>query len=523
MERPAGTIHERVIEELELRPEYVGAVEEIPATGPLVVVANHPFGIVEGPILGALFGQVRRDVLFVTNSLLAELPELCPQIIAVDPFGGASHANTAAVRQALKHLQGGGALVVFPAGEVSSVRPKLGRVADSDWQPMAARLAMKTGARVLPVYFDGHNGPGFQLAGLIHPALRTLLLPSQMLARRRRTVRVAVGRAMGVERFRDAGQMTMHLRNRVYALAAQVRQARVAAELPADAIGVEIGRLQPVLAAGSFEVYLEPAGTIPTALREIGRLRELTFRAAGEGTGAAVDLDEFDAHYWHLFVWHRENREIAGAYRIADCAALPPRPGSYTSTLFRFPRDWRRIAGQAAELGRSFIRARYQRDYLPLLLLWKGIGVFVMRRPHLRYLFGPVSISADYTAESRSAIAAHFSPWPKGFFPRNPMTHALVWGKGGERRRSVEELEAYVTQLEPDAKGLPVLLRQYLNLGGEILCLNLDGRFGNALDGLVLLDLTKAPARLLGRYFGEEAVRRFTVITDSQGVHRAAM
>lgn len=509
MKRSAISIYQRVIDELELRPEYSGAVESIPATGPLVIVANHPFGIIEGPILGAMLDGVRKDVLFMTNSLLAELPELAQRIIAVDPFGAASHRNTGAVRRALAHLQAGGALVVFPAGQVSAPRPPLGWVADAEWQPMAARMAMKTRAQVVPVYFEGRNRAAFQIAGLLHPGLRTMMLPAEMLASRRRGVRVVVGDMAAAERYRDAAQLTEHLRRRTYGLAGRLRQARVAAAGRTEALAREIEGLTPVIESGEFAVYIAQAGAIPEGLREIGRLREIAFRAAGEGSGLALDLDAFDAHYWHLFLWHRGNREIAGAYRLGDCATLPARPGAYAATLFRFPASWRGVREQSVELGRSFVRGRYKRSFQPLLLLWKGIGVFVMQRPHLRYLYGPVSVSADYSRESRTAIARHFSKWPKGFGPRNPLTHALSWWPAAERRRSLEELEAQVAKSEPDGKGLPVLMRHYLNLGGEILCMNLDSRFGNALDGLVLLDLRKTPAKMLGRYFGAAAVERF--------------
>lgn len=510
MQRSANSIYQRVLDELELSPEYRGAVSAIPASGPLVIVANHPFGIVEGPVLGAMLDGIREDVLFVTNSLLAELPELAPRILAVDPFGGASHQNAAVVRRALQHLRAGGALVVFPAGQVSAIRPSQGGVADAEWQPMAARLAMKARAQVVPVFFEGRNRAAFQLAGLVHPALRTMLLPTEMLARRKRAVRVAVGEPLAGEKYRDAEQLTAHLRRRTYALRSVLRQAPVAESGPREALEAEVAGLTPVLESGEYAVYLERAAMMPHALREIGRLREVTFRAAGEGSGRALDLDEFDRHYWHLFVWHRREREIVGGYRLADCGELPAKPGDYAATLFHFPATWRGVRAQAAELGRSFVAARYQKSFQPLLLLWKGIGVFVMQRPHLRYLYGPVSISADYSRASRAAIAGYFSRWPRGFRPRNPMTHALaMWPMG--RRRNLEELETQVAAQEPDGKGLPVLLRHYLNLGGEVLCMNLDREFGDALDGLVLLDLKRTPEKQMVRYFGAEAANRFRV------------
>lgn len=514
MNRPQGSIHERVMAELELKLDLRGNLEDIPTQGPLVVVANHPFGIIEGPALGSLLERVRPDVMFVTNSLLAQLPELRDRIFAVDPFGGAAQANSLAVRGCLRHLRAGGALVVFPAGEVSSLRPPLGLVRDAPWQPMAARLAIKTGASVLPIYFGGGNRRRFHLAGLLHPALRTLMLASEMLSQRRRTIRLAIGSPIDAARYQDAEQLTSSLRTITYGLARQFRQAPIAVAPDTAELRREVASLTPILSCENYRVYLEQAHRLPATLPELARLRELTFRAAGEGTGQARDWDEFDSSYWHLFIWRTDAQEIAGAYRLADGADLAQRDRQgrlYCETLFRFPAAWRRITAQGAELGRSFVRPAYQRELLPLLLLWQGIGHFVLSRPHLRYLFGPVSISASYTPAARALIANFFSQSREGVRPRNLLTPAIQWwpGQAWQGERDLNALAKRVAQLEPDGKGLPVLLRQYANLGGEVVCFNLDHRFSNTLDGLVLLDLHRVPARLLKRYFGEAGVARF--------------
>lgn len=500
--QPGASIHRRVLEELEIEPRWSGSADAIPAAGPLVVVANHPFGLLEGPLVGALLEQVRNDVRFVANSLLSQLPGLGELIFDVDPFGAAQRENAGPLRRALAHLQSGGTVVVFPAGEVSALRAPLGRIADTNWNPMAARLAIRTGAKILPIYLHGGNRARFQVAGLIHPRLRTLLLPSEFLAWRRHRVHGVIGDPTVAGRYEDPASLTARLRAKVYSLAPRVRFEVLARPRPEESVAANVAGLSPVLESGPYQVFLEPSNRIPEILPEIGRLREETFRAAGEGTGRAFDVDRFDALYSHLFLWHRDDRKIAGAYRLAAGAAA----GSYTSTLFRTPRGWDAVLSAGVELGRSFVCRPYQKGFLPLLLLWKGIGHYVGLRRDTRFLFGPVSVSANYSQPSRAAIVSHFGPARAGFHPRNPMTYAMRWTP--QPRRTRDELEAYLRRENGENMGLPVLLRQYLQLGGEVLCWNLDAEFSNSLDGLLLLDLRNVPEPLLRRYFGRDALHR---------------
>jgi putative hemolysin len=251
-------------------------------------------------------------------------------------------------------------------------------------------------------------------------------------------------------------------------------------------------------------------------LREIGRLREISFRQAGEGTGSSIDLDEFDSRYYQLFIWNRARNEIAGAYRLAgtdDIVSRYGKNGLYTNTLFRFsPYFFNRIH-PALELGRSFVRPEYQRSYLPLLLLWKGIGHFVARRPWYRVLFGPVSISASYTTQSQSLmvdflelnrpdLSLAFSVKPRHRFRSNSPRWSKIRNLAA-LLPDIDELSEAVMDLEPDRKGVPVLVRQYAALGGQILAFNVDHAFSGALDGLVVVDLEKVNLKLLERYMGK--------------------
>jgi len=257
-------------------------------------------------------------------------------------------------------------------------------------------------------------------------------------------------------------------------------------------------------------------------LREVGRLREITFRAAGEGTGKPLDLDEFDNYYLHLFVWHTRKQELVGAYRLARTDAVRRQHGAgglYTATLFRFGDPFLERLGPALELGRSFIRQEYQKGFAPLLLLWKGIGTFVARNPRYKILFGPVSISNQYQALSRELMISFLEKYTMlrdwSGLVRNRRGLRERWLKGPLRPAlpatgfDVEDLSALVGDIEQKPAGVPVLLRQYLRLGGKLLGFNVDPKFADALDGLILVDLTKTEPKLLERYLGKNEATTF--------------
>jgi putative hemolysin len=265
-------------------------------------------------------------------------------------------------------------------------------------------------------------------------------------------------------------------------------------------------------------VYIASAKQIPSVLREIARLREVTFRAVGEGTGAAWDMDVFDRFYQHLFVWNVKKSEVVGAYRLGltdKILAQLGLGGLYTSTLFKYQWDLIGKLSPAIEIGRSFVRQEYQRKHLPLLLLWKGIGAFVARNPKYRNLFGTVSMSNSYQEASRQLVARFFdqdkNPMQDGqsVCPRNPMkmkASPVDEGNGSICRiPDLEALSEIVSDLEPDGKGIPVLLRQYLKLGGRVLACNVDPKFNMALDALLVVDLTQTDPRLLELYMGDFA------------------
>lgn len=521
---PAETFVERLLARLEVSVEASPAdLERIPRSGAAVVVANHPFGLFDGAFLAEFLPRIRQDVKVLANSMLLAVPELRERIIPVDPFGGteATVANVKGMREALRWLAGGGMLIAFPAGEVSSLRLEFPRwgVEDPPWNESIGRLLRQSKAAAVPLYLDGRNSALFQVAGLIHPRLRTALLPHELLNKQRSRLRVRVGHAIAgskIAQFPSDAELVEHLRWRTYLLAKRPsqngpnakRMTPVAAGPSASAVERDLGE-QPLLEQGEFRVFVLPGTQLGAVREEIGRLRELSFREVGEGSGKQRDLDAFDDHYHHLVLWNGAQREIAGAYRMGVVEEILPRygvAGLYTSTLFHFQPEFFAALGPAVELGRSFIRAEYQKSFAPLLLLWKGIGQFLLRNGRARTLFGPVSVSAQYSQASRELIASVLqSRAARHVLPKNPLRGKLAVSAHCD----VEEMEAMIAELEADGKALPVLLRQYLKMGARIQGFNVDPKFQNCLDGLIVVDLARSERRLLERYFGVAGAAQF--------------
>ncbi len=522
-----------------------GDLSHIPKTGPVIVVANHPFGAVEGIVLAALLAEVRSDVKILANHLLQCFPELRDLMIFVDPFARrhSIQKNIPAVKEAFRWVQQGGMLLVFPAGEVAHINLRAREISDPPWDATCARIIQKTGAAALPVFFPGANGPIFQVLGLIHPRLRTARLPQELLKQQGQTIRLKIGKAIPFDKLksfaRDA-DMIAYLRLRTYILKAACDQGkrvihppRLPGASPRQPVRAQQGlsrmvrevqelpREQLLIRSGEHLVYYARAAQIPCLLPEIGRLRELTFRRAHEGTGKPIDLDRFDRYYLHLFIWNNISNEVVGAYRIGQTDKIMKYlgiDGLYTSTLFNYKRALLEQISPALELGRSFVRPEYQKSYSSLLLLWKGISAFVVQNPQYKILFGPVSINNEYHTISQQLMAAtlkinHDLPdlcrlvKAKKSFSIKPIQGCDLFNT--KVIQDINELSDLIMDIETENKGIPILLKQYLKMGGKVLGFNRDPSFGNVLDTLILVDLTMTPVNFLERYMGKTGAATF--------------
>jgi putative hemolysin len=536
------------LDELDVTPEVSpGQLEYIPSSGPAVIAANHPFGGIEGLLFARIILSRRRDLRILANVHLQRISELRELLIAVNPFEGkrAARENVQPLRAAVRWVENGGALLVFPSGEVSHFQLRRTRITDPQWRPSVGHIVRRTGAPVIPAFVCGRNTLLFQLLGFLHGRLRTALLAREFLNKTHRRIHIRFGPPVSPKRsqaFSSSLQLARYLRLRTYSLSDLDSNAR---NLPAarpmsasrlSALAPIIDGVEPRLLEGEFDALpaeqklvrngnlhaaYAHAGQIPHILTELGRLREITFREAGEGTGEPEDTDRFDANYLHLFLWNSVKREIVGAYRFAPVDEILAKygvRGLYTYSLFKYKRGFIEGLQDAMELGRSFVRHEYQRSHAPLLLLWQGILRYLTKHPKYTRLFGAVSISNDYHPISRQFIVDFLQ---ENCFDEQLARH--VRPRAGAQRRlatfwqrkeladlsDIGAMSDVIGQLENGQRGVPVLLRQYLKLGGLLLGFNLDRHFGDALDGLILVDLLQTDRAFLQRYMGHAESREF--------------
>jgi putative hemolysin len=508
-------------------------LKNIPKDGAFIAIANHPYGGIEGMVLLKILCMARPDSKIMANFLLKKIPNLADYFVAVNPFENIDHSSSiSGLKTTLELLGNGTPIGIFPAGEVSTFKVDKQQVTDRMWHPVVGKIIAKAKVPVVPIYFHGNNGLLFNLLSMIHPALRTAKLPSELFNKQGHTIKLRIGKAINVEDIPDSnnpGKLLNFLRARTYALGTGLEEDKkifnprnlfkirkepedIAPEIASSILEKEVEPLREnyrVWIEKNYEVFIVPTSSIPNIIREIGRLRELTFREIGEGTNKSVDLDEYDIYYNHLFIWDTDAKLIVGAYRIGlgdEIFYSYGKKGFYVAELFKIKEQFTPVLRKSLELGRSFIRKEYQQKPLPLFLLWKGILKYLIDNPRYRYLIGPVSISNSFSKFSKSLIVDyinrnHFdeelAQWVR---PRKKFrvdfssidTDLLMAGED-----SFKGLDNLISEVETRNMKVPVLLRQYISLNAKIICFNIDPKFADCLDGFLILDLQKVPQDIL--------------------------
>lgn len=494
-------------------------LEHIPAQGPVVIVANHPIGSLDGLALLQIITRVRSDVKIIANQLLSQIKPLNELLLPVDNMNGNTQRQQ--ITAINEHLGKGGALIVFPAGEVS--RLNIHGIYDGRWNNGFLRLATQHRAPIVPIHISGHNSWLFYGTSLLNKSLSTLLLVREMFHQRKGHIKIRIGAKIPFSEWSKlpvTGKALAKLfRKHLYRLG-KGKSGILTTEAPIALAENRVKLKQAVEACQPLgntpdgkHIYLYRREQAPSSviLKELGRLREIAFRAVGEGTGLRRDLDSFDDDYYHLLLWDNKELEIVGAYRFMPTKEQLERKGHkglYSYGLFHYDTAMTHILDQGIELGRSFIQPRYwgkrSLDYL-----WQGIGAFLAQNPQYRYLMGPVSMSASLPAPARDLLVAfyklHFSPrWPLAR-SRQPYANGSLDIAGQFIGQDYQQdLSILKSMLDNLGCGIPTLYKQYSELcepgGVQFLDFGIDPDFANCVDGLVLIDIHKMKLNKRQRY-----------------------
>lgn len=529
-------------------PEFVDAViknlsisfsvsedirKKIPESGPFILIANHPLGGLDGLLLIKLICEIRPDFKLQGNYLLHHIEPIKNYIIPVNPFENykAARSSYKGIKGSFRHLSEGKPLGIFPAGEVSSYIIEEMKITDRQWQKSSIRFIQEAGVPVIPVFFNGYNSAMFYLLGQVHPFLRTVRLPLELLRRRRKSIQIHIGQPIPyktIKSFSSTKSLSCFLRAKTYSYENNItienffkslktrkdNIERIPDAIDPSEILIELNNLPRedfLFTMGNFTVFCSSFYSIPIIIKEIGRLREITFREVGEGSNKSLDIDNFDIHYNHLIIWDNLNKKIVGCYRIGkgkDIIYQYGKQGFYINTLFKINKKMIPVLKKSMELGRSFIVKEYQKQPLALMMLWKGILVYLKRNPDYEYLIGPVSISNNFSKQSKSLIVQfimeNYYNYQLAEYIK-PRKEFRISGKLLQKNKEILEgidndikvLDLCISSFQPDLT-IPVLLKKYLKMNGKIIGFNIDPDFNDCLDGLILVNANDIPEEIVG-------------------------
>ena len=508
-------------------------LERIPTKGPVVLVSNHALGGLDGIMLIHLLQEVRPDFKLMANFILERVTRLKKWFIGVNPFDDnlTSKSSIGGFRQVLRHLENDGLFAVFPAGEVASKLKKQVPI-DPTWNAATMRLIQRAKVPVVPVYFHARNSPLFYRLAKIHPLLRTARLPAELLTQRHRSIDIRIGKPIAVkdqDNHQSIEDYSSFVRRKLYMLSNIFERKSILKRVPRAlnrknnsvmpiAPAVPPSLLEPeiialknsgksLLVSKDYELFLTSSELIPNILTEIGRQREITFRAVGEGTNKPLDLDHYDNDYLHLFLWDHKARTLVGSYRLGLGKQLMNAhgiSGFYLSELFKFEPEIMYMFNNSIELGRAFVSQTYQQRPMPLFLLWKGIIHATLRYPEYDYLMGSVSISNQFSKFTKSLMiefmrSHYYDPYlaqyitPKKEF-KVKLDDADKEFVFDETSADLNKFDKLIDEVEPGALRLPVLIKKYIKQNARVASFNVDPLFNNAIDGLMYIKIKDIPS-----------------------------
>ncbi|AFM14325.1 GNAT family N-acyltransferase [Turneriella parva] len=512
---PFADLVERVRDELDL--EIMVSLrdrEKIPAEGRLLIAANHPLAFLDLIAVYSTVHGIRRDITVVADSLSEFTGD--DGTVVVNSGKQQPYATLKKIQKALNEER---AVIYFPA---KTRHWRLRQISDGDWSKAVAQMATLWQVPVVAMHIAARNRLSHYFWTAVSGLYSDISLDSEIKSQKHSSIALTVSHPILPEAFAGikAGAAAKLLRRHVYQIGrGKPGTFRTTKNIvhPTDKKQI-LNDIMQAEVLGETEdkisILLVRYETAPALMREIGRLRELTFRKVGEGTLRKIDLDEFDEHYLHIVLWDAAELEVVGAYRLAAGDEIYRQRGTsgfYTSTLFRFNEEFEKYLPQSLELGRSFVQPAYWNSQA-LDYLWHGIGAFMAKNPQYNYLFGPVSVSASYSVEAREMLVWFYSRWFGKTDGPVRAKHRFAYRAGHlqqiEKAFKAEDYKQSFKELKQNLKhygySVPTLYKQYTELcdegGVSFFDFGIDKDFNNSLDGFIFLDISKIKEAKLERY-----------------------
>ncbi len=494
-------------------------IQNIPSSGKVVIIANHPLGGLDALCLLKLVGKVRKDVKIVANDFLAGIEALSSLFVPIDNYKRRqSKKDIKAIYDALNNDE---AIIIFPAGEVSRATPK--GIKDPVWSKGFLSFAQHCNAPILPILVDGKNSKIFYTISILNKTFSTLLLSHEMFKKKSKRISIKIGEIIPNENIMPKGINKRYLltlyKKHLYALKKGkksffVTQKAIAHPEKRQDIMNELKSSKIIGETSDGKIiYLYNYTDDSIVLKELGRLRELSFRSVGEGINKKRDTDKYDIYYEHIILWDREALEIVGSYRIGNGKFINNNlgvSGFYSSTLFEYKNEFLPYLDDSIELGRSFVQPKYWGSRA-LDYLWYGIGAYLKTNPQIKYMYGPVSISASLPKIAKDMLIFYYSHYYSSndnlLESKIPYQYSIdlksikMMFKLSDKKSDFKILK---TALSNMGIAVPTLYKQYSELceegGVNFQGFNVDPDFSNCVDGLIVVEIDKVKAKQKSRY-----------------------
>jgi putative hemolysin len=498
-------------------------LQNIPSSGKVVIIANHPLGGLDALCLLRLISQVRKDVKIVANDFLAGFEALNSLLIPIDNYKLRQSKND--IKKIYESLNNEEAVIIFPAGEVSRATTK--GIKDPSWSKGFLNFAQNSNAPILPIFLDAKNSRTFYTISVINKTFSTLLLSHEMFKKKSKRIGIKVGQIIPNENISPKGIDKKYLLNLYRKHLYSLKKGKKTFFETQSAIAHPVNRKDLVNELKNSKligqtndgkkIYLYDYTEDSIVLKELGRLRELSFRKVGEGINKKRDTDKYDIYYQHIILWDENDLEIVGSYRIGNSDFIFKNigvKGFYSNNLFKYNEDFTPYLKNSIELGRSFVQPKYW-GTRALDYLWFGIGAYLKNNPNIKYMFGPVSMSAAFPAIAKDMMVFYYNHYygenadlieaklPYQF--SNNLNDIKNLFDLSDKKKDFKLLKSTLANM---SVSVPTLYKQYSEIaedgGVKFLGFNVDKDFADCIDGFILVEVNKIKDSARKRYIDKE-------------------